>query len=1292
MTRLTMRAAGWLLLLAGLSANAQPEAARYDLSKDPVLYTVGYAHLDTEWRWDYETTINEYLKNTLDENFSRFEKYKPYVFTFSGARRYRMMKEYYPDRYERLKKYIAQGRWNVGGSSVDECDANIPSPESVIRQVLYGNGYFRAEYGKESVDFLLPDCFGFQAHLPSALAHAGLKGFSTQKLSWGSANGIPFAIGNWTGPDGKGIIAALNATSYGGGIKPRLDTSTYWSKRITENGNKYGIFADYRYYGVGDEGGAPREEDVKNAMGSLAQDGSLFSVYLASSDQLFRDLTQEQKGKLPAYSGDLLLTEHSAGSLTSQSYMKRWNRKNEQLALAAEPAAVMADWLGTLRYPQKQLNEAWWLVLGSQMHDILPGTCIPKAYEYAWNDEVLAMNRFASALESSAQAVIRAMDTRGKGAALVVYNPLAIQRREPVEASISYPKEVPSTVKVTDPAGIELPVQILERTGNTLRILFPCNVPPCGFACFDIQPGNAAGQPKPVLSVSAKGLENEFLKVTVNSDGDISSVFDKKQMKELLSAPMRLEFRREHPAYWPAWNMDWNDRNKPPAGYVKGPATITVTERGPVRVALRIERAARNSVFIQQVELSAGREPLMVRNTIRWQSKGVSLKASFPLAAANGKATYNLGLGTTERANNTEKKFEVPSREWFDLTDESGNFGVSVLEDCKFGSDKPDDRTLRLTLLYTPATNFYHDQATQDWGIHEMTYGLYSHKGDWRAGLTEWQGRILNQPLRVFTVSQHPGPLGKSFSFARISTPQIDIRAIKKGENGKDIVIRLQELLGKEVRDAEVTMGSKIVKAWEIDGQERLAGEATVKNGKLLASMDPYAIRSFAVQLEAPVEKFTEPVSFPLPLVYESDGVSGDGNRKDGTMDGPVTFPAELFPESVTVDGISFSLGSRADGKNNMVICKGQRITLPKTGNYHRISILAAALTDTSGIFRVGGGKTTVRVQSFNGNIGQFDNRKWDKRGRMTGLDKGYIRRDEVAWFAPHLHHDTANLAYRYGYLYKYDLEATAADEALQLPENQGIRIFAISAAGEAPGQVSPAFPLYDDFSGRPAMEVGVAKSYVGESMEALMKIVAASDRNPARLPGRLTMKDYADIHQPNGVTVLYFSDTLSGWGDPVRVGGPRQGGGAPSGSGTDGMAVSALNDGMYDLLPSDSLNDRWSETGEGRIVMDLQKEIELDSLHLFTGQSVHRGGQSFSIWAASGDRRPEVKGDPLKAGWKFVALAPPEDIWGDSKALYTVVPLPGQHATCRYLLWVSEDTPHGPFYFREVDVFEKQK
>ena len=191
--------------------NAQPlqKKGSYDISKDRLLYTVGYAHLDTEWNWDYPTTINEYILNTMVENFRLFEKYPDYTFNFTGSRRYAMMKEYYPELYKRVGEYVKKGRWCVSGSSVDEGEVNISSSESLIRQILYGNDFFRKEFNKESVDYMLPDCFGFLCNLPTIFNHTGLLGFSTQKLTWGSANGLPFNVGVWNGPDGKGMATIL---------------------------------------------------------------------------------------------------------------------------------------------------------------------------------------------------------------------------------------------------------------------------------------------------------------------------------------------------------------------------------------------------------------------------------------------------------------------------------------------------------------------------------------------------------------------------------------------------------------------------------------------------------------------------------------------------------------------------------------------------------------------------------------------------------------------------------------------------------------------------------------------------------------------------------------------------------------------------------------------------------------------------------------------------------------------------------------------------------------------------
>ena len=729
-----------LIILSSLSpviAQIDSNSAGPDLSKDKTLYLVGYSHLDTQWRWDYTTTIDQYIKATLNDNFALLEKYPEYKFNFTGSARYAMMKEYYPEKYAKLKEYVSQDRWLISGSSVDEGDVLVPSAESIIRQILYGNDFFRSEFGKESNDYMLPDCFGFPASLPTILSHCGIKGFSTQKLTWRSAVGIPFNVGVWEGPDGSSIIAALNPGAYIGHVNNRLDLDDYWVNRVKENGQKYGVYADYHYYGTGDMGGAPQEEDVVNAIKSINNPDGKINVVLASSQQMFNDISQEQKNNLPRYKGDMLLTKHSAGVLTSQAYMKRWNTKNELLADAAERAAVCADWLGGAKYPQEKINRSWLRVLQNQFHDILPGTSIPKAYEYSWNDEIIALNGFAAVLEDSAGAVSRALDTRTKGKAVMVYNPLAVVREDLVEAQIDFGRKVPA-VQVFGPDGNEVPSQILSANADSVKLLFLAKLPHVGFAVFDVRPSDTGFKLNARIAIQKDSIENEFYKLTLNKNGDVASILDKKnQNKELLSAPCRLEFVAHNPERAPAWDMDYKDQIKPPYAYVEGPAEISIVENGPVRAALEIKRKAQNSVFVQKISLSAGDSGKRIEfsNAIDWQSKGCALKVAFPLAISNSKATYNWGVGTIERGNNDPNKYEVPSHEWFDLTDTSGKSGVTVLQHCKFGSDKPSDNTLRLTLLYTPGVReSFIDQGTQDWGRHDILYGIYAHQGDWRQG------------------------------------------------------------------------------------------------------------------------------------------------------------------------------------------------------------------------------------------------------------------------------------------------------------------------------------------------------------------------------------------------------------------------------------------------------------------------------------------------------------------------------------------------------------------------------
>jgi alpha-mannosidase len=943
---------------------------------------------------------------------------------------------------------------------------NISSSESLIRQVLYGNEFFRKEFGMVSQDYMLPDCFGFLANTPSIWNHCGLLGFSTQKLTWNAAVDLPFNVGIWNGPDGKGIIAALNATDYTGHVGRRLDKDSLWNARMENNFNKYGFYFDYRYYGVGDQGGAPREDDVKHAVGSLNNSDSKIKVVLSSSDQMYKDITPELRKKLPVYSGDLLLIEHSAGSLTSEAYMKRINRKNENLAQSAEQMSSVATTLMGADYPMTKLNNSWDLVLGSQFHDILPGTSIPIAYEYAWNDEFIAANGFSESLKNALGNISAGLNTEVKGRAVTVYNPVVANREDVAVAELEY-SVLPDNIKVFASNGKEVPSQILSVNGNKLKFIFLAKVPSLGMSVFDVQEVKEKTLINSVLSVTSNSLENTFYKITLDNKGDITSIFDKVLKKEILLKPARLEFLHEKPSYWSAWNMDWNDRKNPPIDYLDGNASIKVLEQGPVRVALEVTRKKRNSGISQIISLSSGEagKRIEITNKLDWQSTGVSLKASFPLVADNENATYNLGVGAIQRSNNNPKKFEVPSKEWFDLTDKSGKFGVSILEDCKYGSDKPDNNTLRLTLIYTPEAHkdFAH-QASQDWGIHDIKYGLYSHSGNWTEGETPWQAEFLNKPLVVFETPEHSGTLGKNVSFLSFNSSKTGLMAFKKAETGDYFIVRMNELSGKDQKGIKARFNAKIEDAYEVNGQEQKTGNADFSGETINFDLSHFTIRTFAVKFQP--QTHAAVMQTPITLLYNKDVISFDRNRTDGSFIDGESYPAELIPGELTSEGIVFRMGSTEDEVNNVINCQGQTIALP-SGTYNKVYLLAAATEDVKADFEVNGQKFNLTIQDKSGFVGQFYNRVFAAEWKeVLEVKASFVKNSNIAWYASHQHYGypSKNEAYKYAYIYKYEIDLPENAKSVKLPDDKRIMIFAITVAQKTGTDIKFSQPLTDDF------------------------------------------------------------------------------------------------------------------------------------------------------------------------------------------------------------------------------------
>ena len=791
----------------------------------------------------------------------------------------------------------------------------------------------------------------------------------------------------------------------------------------------------------GDKGNSGTVTTARRMAAAMADPDAPVQLISATSDQLFLDY-MDRRDELPTYDGELLMDVHAGGCYTSQGAMKYYNRRNEELLGAAERAAVAADWLGAKPYDRAKLNEVWQRVLWHQFHDDLTGTSIADAYRYSWNDELISLQQATEVMTAAVGALSHSLDTRVKGTPVVVYNPVTYDLRDLVEAEVPLDARAKG-VAVYAPSGKRVAAQILSREGDRARILFAADVKAAGYAVYDVRPASGVAKSS-ALKASERTLENRIYRVELDANGDIRSIRDKRAGRELVAEgkAFRMAVFEGNPSNrYPAWEImkETMDKLGRP---IDGDVRISIAEQGPVRATLKVERSYGPSKFVQYVSLTDGGDDdrIDVRNTVDWSSRDVLLKAEFPCAVANAKAAYDLGLGFIERGNNTETAYEVPAQKWVDLTDADGSYGVTILNDCKYGWDKPADNTLRLTLLHTPSTEKrYAHQRTLDHGVHHYTYSIVGHTGA-RTEDALVAGEALNMPLVAFVAPKHAGHLGRTFSMLAASTPQIGVRALKAAEDGDGYIVRCYETTGNPVEGARITFPAAIVSAEECNGIEERIGDAAFEGRSLVVSAGKFAPKTYRVRLAEPAVRSTLAIdNAPVKLDYDITAYTTDEFFTYYTIDKALgSFAAELIPATVECDGVTFAMGEA--NTDDAVLCNGQTVALPADRTYTKLYVLASAVEEPrTAEFRVGDRTYEAEVPLWKGFYGQWG---W------YGNSEGFMQRAKIGYLGTHRHQtDLGNVPYGFSYMYLLTFDIPEGATTVTLPRDKKVLVYAMTAS-----------------------------------------------------------------------------------------------------------------------------------------------------------------------------------------------------------------------------------------------------
>lgn len=802
---------------------------------------VGHAHIDLSWLWRWEETVEDIATHTFLGTLAQMDKLPGLTFAQSQAALYEAVETAFPALFERIARKVKEGTWLPVGGMWVEPDLNLPEGESLARQLLYGKRYFLEKFGVDVKVGWNPDSFGHSWQLPQLLKKAGIDSYVFERCP---PDPQPTHFFWWEGLDGSRVLGYVPPGWYLVNLKDGVAGILGDASRTTP------VKDFLLLYGAGDHGGGPRDSDLE-AIRRLADDPSQPRLAFAAPEAYFRGLAPLAPD-FPVVRRELNFTFPAC--YTTQAEVKRENRRAESLLLAAERVSALAVASG-LRdyYPERDLDEAWKVVLRNQFHDILDGSSIGPVYDEVRDFYAAARARAERALDFSLETIANAVDTTGEGRPLLVFNPLFWERTEPVEAEIAVPPAAdsgrlwPGTVRVAGPGGEDVPVQVLDARADghamVFRVLFIADsVPSFGYKVYRVLPAPQSGPAPSAVQAGADGLENGVLRATVDpATGWLRSLSDKRLGREFLSgAGNVLEVIRDEPEMMSAWELGLGET----VGRVgEEGARVEVLERGPVRAVVRVRSPFRGSLFEQELAVYAGLPRLDGRVRVDWQERNLMVKAAFPSAVRGGTARFEIPFGSVVRpADGTE----VPALRWIDLSDPSGAFGLSLLNDSKHGFDVKDN-ILRLSVVHGATS----PDPEADRGRHELRYALYPHAGTWKEAETTRRGMEFNAPLLVRAPLVHPGRLPAVHSFIRVSPGNVILSALKKergyAENG--LILRLYEIHGERV-DARIEL------PWAADAVatdliERPSGTSLGGGTVLTVPLEPFEIKTLKVVVRA---------------------------------------------------------------------------------------------------------------------------------------------------------------------------------------------------------------------------------------------------------------------------------------------------------------------------------------------------------------------------------------------------------------------------------------------------------
>lgn len=783
------------------------------------LHLVGHAHIDPVWLWQWQEGLAE-VRATWRSALDRMREYPEMRFTASSAAFYAWIEEHDPAMLAEIAERVAEGRWELAGGWWVEPDVNIPSGESFVRQALLGQRWFHQRFGRIATVGFNPDGFGHAAGLPQILARTGLPRYVFMRPQVHEAD-LP-RIFRWRADDGSEVLAFRILWEYGTWT-PELDR---WVRRCaTELGEQ----ADdlLVFYGVGDHGGGPTKANLES-LRALDADPDLPALERSTMEGWFgRVRPHDGIASFPVVEGDL--QRHAPGCYSAHSGVKRWNRAAESLLGVAERWATVGAVAGGARHATDEVRHAWELAAFNQFHDILAGSAIAPAYEDVRDQLGEAMAVAGRVLNRGVAAIARRVAVPDRpGTHLVVANPVAWPSRPLVEVETGTGPagaRAGMTLALEDDRGADVPVQVVrsEATvrGGRVRIAFTADLPSLGYRRYRVHAvagaagdrdrgatwGDGGAAPAGIAASDGRceageaWLANRLVRVDVDAATGALRLHDRRSGHDLLGdVGHRAVVMADG---YDTWGHGLDRFDRVVGAFV--PERVRLVEHGPVLSVMRIVSRFGGSRLVQDVLLRPDDPRVEIRCALTWNERWRTLKLRFPVAVTDAEATFEAAYATVRRPTDGR---EMPGGRWVDVSGSApvpgGHAGLAVITDSKHGYDV-DGSDLGVTALRSPVYAHHEpylpiageELRFQDQGVHGFRVVLVAHAGDWRAaGVTRAAAELHELPIAL-PETAHAGDLPGAMTFASVAPDHVELRVLKRWEDGDDLVVRLFEMAGR---------------------------------------------------------------------------------------------------------------------------------------------------------------------------------------------------------------------------------------------------------------------------------------------------------------------------------------------------------------------------------------------------------------------------------------------------------------------------------------------------------------